>query len=651
MAMFWRCWLAVTKGTRVRAALWAGFACALWAYLPASVAHAQEVRAPASVLAAALVEPDDGLLARAYWVDPQGQATFDEARLQNYVPYRGVFNQGYNEAVHWLRLTLPASSTPLAMRITPAWLDEVTLFDPLDSGSPRTVGDLFPASANDFYGLGLSLSLSASQAPRDIWLRLKTTSAHRLDVHVMPISEIPKIQGTALMWASLYVASLLVILVMLVAAWVAQPERVLGSFLLRHFLYTFFGMAYLGLPALLVADTLSPATLDLLFSVAVIGCLPIGLAFDITLLSTYGPKRYLITALKGIAAFGVVLVLMLFLGHGRLALSLNAHVMSAAVVLVFVTAWTCKPDPSVEQLMSKRFMLAYYLLILGGVLSGLVTVLGWMQPSGWQLHILILHGLASAVVMSVMLFLRVHRQIYLGQQLSWRLSRAEQEVEQEQQRRQEQSQFLHMLTHELKTLLAVVSLALGTRGNKEKNLQLAGRAVQDMKAIIERCVQADRLGGADVEKRLESTDVVAEILFLAQNLEVLSGRLSTQLAPALHVRTDRQLLQTILGILLDNAARYGDSGYPVEVQAVAAVENDCEGVLVRVRNAPGPAGWPDTTQIFNKYYRASGAHHHSGSGLGLFLAHQLTRTLRGSLRYQPNEHQVCFELWTPNTIS
>ena len=72
-----------------------------------------------------------------------------------------------------------------------------------------------------------------------------------------------------------------------------------------------------------------------------------------------------------------------------------------------------------------------------------------------------------------------------------------------------------------------------------------------------------------------------------------------------------------------------------------------KSVLIRIDNTPGAAGHPDPRQVFKKYYRSPGAHSKTGSGLGLYLVHNVARQLGGWVRYVPNDSCVRFELWLP----
>lgn len=591
----------------------------------------------------------DHITASAYWFDPSGQASLAQAQAQDLTVYHGVLNRGYTPGAHWVRLSLSPSEGPLVLRLQPAWLDHVSVYDPLDGRGPRAVGDHLDHELNAFLGLGFSLELPGSAQARDVWLRVQTTSAHRLDAQALPANEAIEASARHLVWSSLYAATLVLMFLVLLLAWLFQRDRLLGTFLLRHAGFSWFAISYLGLPTLLWGQYLSPGFFDKAFSLATLTALPLGIWFDITFLSSYRPHRLLRALLPLLGLVGVGLVLAFKLGQESEALQWNVHLIALTSLAVLAAALSSRPDPSVEQLMPKRFMVGYYLLIASGLLSGLVGVLGWTQPGGWGLYVLILHGLASSLVMMVMLFVRNSRQLAQSRHIAWQLQQAQTNLGQEQRRREEQSQFMHMLMHELKTPLSIVAMALGTRENKAHNLQLAGRAVQDMKAVIERCVQADRLGEQVQSPRMEPLDLGQALLRLSQTMPGLVPRLQLHSHGDLALRTDAQLLQTVLSNLLDNALRYGDTHTPVAVDVQPEFRQGREGVCVRVSNTPGLAGWPEPDKLFTKYYRANGAHRESGTGLGLFLARQLATTLGATLSYLPTDTLVRFELWIPRT--
>jgi len=596
------------------------------------------------------------IVASAWWEDLSGQASVQEAQAQRYTPYQGLFNRGYTNSAHWIRLTLAASDTPIGLRLNPTWVDEITVYDPAQPGVQLTAGDRPPQGLQGAEQiLGYSFVLPGSAEPRELLLRLRSTSAHRLLVQALPAPELPAAHTRAIVWTSLYSAVLLLMLLALVSVWWVQRERVLGVYLVRHCLYTFYALSYLGLPALLLpAGALPTGLLDTTFSMSVAATLPIGLWFDITLLSTYSPQRHLLALLKVLAWAGLASVALLLTGQARVAMQLTVHGLMLSSLLVFVCALSTRPQATVERLMPKKVMLAYYALILSSLLLGLVGVVGWKPAQTWSHYLLILHGLGSGLVMTVILFVRGQRQYRHSQQMSWQLQKTQQEMELEQRRRQEQSQFLHMLMHELKTPLSVVSLALGTKTNRQENLEHASRAIQDMKAIIERCVQADQVGQLTLVQHRQAVDVPALIREMGQHIPGLSERLRISAAPDLvQQNADAQLLRIILTNLLDNAARYSDPltlvTVLVQVQKRQNQSSLQTGLCVRVCNTPGMAGWPDEQKLFEKYYRAVGAQRDSGSGLGLFLSRQLAQSLGGSLDYAPSSQQVEFVLWIPQT--
>jgi signal transduction histidine kinase len=590
------------------------------------------------------------ILERSFWEDKSATAQLLQAKSQAFAPFEGHFSRGYSASAHWVRLRLDASATPIGLRVTPPWVDELTLYDELDPGVPQRGGDRHPEGITVSPVLGYSFVLPASAFPRNIWVRLHTTSAQQLHFQAMPADELHAAETRAIVWVSLYSAVLLLILLALLGAWFVQRDTVLGIYLLRHSVYLIYGVSYLGLPFFLLDGLVPGGSFHAALSLSITVLLPLGLWFDITLLKTYQPRSLLLRAAQGLCVLSLGLPILWLLGFERHAVHATVMGLMPAALLVFAMAISTRPPTLVEQLMPKRAMLFYYALILSSLFIGLLGKLGLSQPDTWSQYLLILHGLASGLVMTMILIVRGQRQYRHNQQVSWQLQKSQQEAELERRRHQEQSQFLHMLMHELKTPLSIVSLALGTQSNRQENLQHAGRAVRDMKAIIDRCVQADQLGQLSLQPKADEFDLRGVLDDFVVKIPGLLSRLRTTIPDRLPLlRSDRQLLEIVLINLLDNGSRYSDPVTPVLLDARLSRRGGRAGLEVCISNTPGFAGWPDSERVFGKYYRSSSAQSQSGSGLGLFLSRELVQTLGGSLDYAPSERLVRFVLWIPLT--
>ena len=73
-----------------------------------------------------------------------------------------------------------------------------------------------------------------------------------------------------------------------------------------------------------------------------------------------------------------------------------------------------------------------------------------------------------------------------------------------------------------------------------------------------------------------------------------------------------------------------------------------KGVNLLVTNQVGPLGKPDPERVFKKYYRNTSATKISGSGLGLFLVHELVGIMGGTIAYLPEENAITFVVWIPS---
>lgn len=594
-----------------------------------------------------LAQPNDLVIQRGLWIDTGAQATFDEARQQNYTPFQAVLSRGYSDAAHWVRLTIAASDQPLGLRITPAWLDSITLYDPAHSDTPVTVGDRHAARRNALPGLGLSFELPPNPNPRDVWLRLQTTSTHWLNAEVLPMAQVPQTSSRQIIWSALYAALLLLILFVLLVIWWGQRDRVLGAYLMRHALFTWYGAAYLGLPTLMFSDWMSAAVLDQAFSFSAVMLLPLSVRFDLAFLSSYRPRKIWLRLLALIGWLGIGVVLVLLTGHTRLALQLNAYALMLGMTVLFLTALSCPSTTTAEQIMPKRVMVAYYALIFSSLLIGLVNVLGWLEPKAWSLYTLNVHGLISGLMMTAILFVRAQRLARQSQQVSWQLQKSQQDMELEQHRREEQTRFLHMLTHELKTPLGVARMSLGASRMIGPQRERIERALTNINAIVDRCRITDQLEHQQLLPKTTPcslTTVVDECIAASTAPE----RVKVSARQPARVQSDAQLLSICLANLIDNALKYSAPETMVDIRIESATSHSgMAGVQVCVRNVAGAAGLPDAAQVFAKYYRSPGALSKSGSGLGLYLTHSIAELLGARLSYQTNADQVEFVLWMP----
>lgn len=594
------------------------------------------------------------VLAQAVWEDASAQADLSVARQQAYQSFDGILSRGFSDSALWVRLTLAANNQPLVLRITPVWLDQLTLHDPASKTPPgpaRSAGDLHPPQDNAFPGMGYTFDLPASAAPRQVWLRLQTTSVQLMNIKALTEAQATQQGAWQTLGAGVYACVLLLLWVALSCVWWLQPDPILGRYLLRHLAFTLYGASYLGLPALLLSDWLPPTFFDQAFSLSAIVIVYLSVRFDAAFLASFNASVRLLRLLKGVGWVSLALALLYLSGQRGLALQLNAANLMLGILILMPLALSARPSSDAEQVVPRRVMLAYYAIVCSSVLVGLVNLLGWVPANEWSLYALILHGFVTGVLASALLMVRAQRMARQHQQLGWKLQQAQDQMQAEQRHREEQSRFLHMLMHELKTPLSVVTLAVGAKNHSEKNLTLAQGAITDMKTILERCVQADQLshqGRLALAPQLEELDLPALMDQLSQSTQRLSDRFELSLQPGLPVlRTDAQLLKIILNNLLDNAARYSDPLTPVEAFVSPAQRQDKPGLALRLRNTPGLAGWPDAEQLFAKYWRASGAQRDSGSGLGLYLSRQLADSLGACLDYAPTATHVEFILWIP----
>ena len=602
----------------------------------------------------------DYVSARAYWTDTTASASLEQAQAQRFTPFQNILSKGFSTSVQWIRLTIApadaASGDQLVLRLRPVFLDEIALFDPADPNShpqPRLTGDWTPPQASEFESIHHTFVIPAQSVPRYVWLRLRSTSSQLLQVEAMPVREMQRSdQRLGLVYCAL-LALILAFLAWVFLAWLRDRDPLLGTFVLRQSVLLIYTACYLGYHRLLLADVVAPQTQDALYSWMVFFTTALSVVFEYRFLREYALARWAHACFWALQIISALLMVAMLFGQTRIALMVNAAVIASSLVLFLVVSMLLRPM-SVHQQAPAAYQLppsvvqAYYLVIFLLLALSVLPSLGLLTATGLALYGVLLYGVASGGLMTSLLIVRAEKLDQLRHEVSNSLAISRAQLATEKQRRHDQTQLLSMLMHELKTPLSIIDLAVTTRSNDERTAGYVTRAVDNIKAILDRCIQTDRMVEREFTLKPQPMDLAAQLQQCLDGRKEGVTRFALQVTGACPVTSDLQCVGIIINNVLDNAIKHGDPLAPVALQLAPRTHADGRaGFQLTLANRPGMSGWPDPHNVFSKYYRSSAAQKVSGTGLGLYLAHNLAALLRGELRYAPDDHTIRFELWIP----
>ena len=585
---------------------------------------------------------------RAWLEDKSGTLSLSQIKGQEFRPFGEVLGGGIGRGAIWVRLVVQPglSDQPVVLRIRPAYLDQVELFDPLTpAGVRRVTGDLFPTSDDEFRSFNLGFLLAPSDQARTVYLRIVSTSARFFNVGAFSASALANEERRIQTFSGVYLGISTVFLLWALIAWLIGRDQVLFAFAFAQAFAVIQGFFIFGFGRYLLGGAISPQLLSDLLTFSVLGSLGSALWFYIRFLKEFSPPKiglYCLQLFMGLAALGMLL---LFSGYPRTAVQIIWLTVTAAPVVTFLTALFAKGWANPNQrkdLLPKWMLLTYFgasLLIIGlTVISGL----GIIQGSAFTIYGGMTNGLVSGALAVTFLQYRYSLNEKKQALLSTELALSQQLARQESKTREERERLMAMLAHELKNPLAAIQMALSAKlPDHEAHII---RAVSDMSSIIERSVLVERFEGDNVG--------VASVQFLVRDKAVAlikdlvePSAVNLRCESAAALTTDEQLFRIVLVNLLENACKYRAQGSFVDCH-IRDTDKPL-GILITVSNQPGPAGFPDAEKVFSKYYRSPMAHRQSGTGLGLYLVKGLASQLGGDIRYEPSEDKVSFSLWLP----
>lgn len=590
----------------------------------------------------------DLILEQAYLEDASNAMTWQQVQQQTPTSYSGLFSKGYSASTFWLRLKIagvadPAAVGKLIVRLEPTYVDEVQLFDPLEpTRSKRFVGDRHDQREAEYRSLVFNFVVPSSEAPRYVWLRLKTTSTNLLLVRVLKINDEQGLDQKYQTITSMAFALVFIYFLWGLVTWLVHRDALLGIFSVKQGVSVAYMAAYVGYFRLFLGELVAPVYLDYLTSALVISATFTAVYFHYAFLKEYIIKPFWRKVFWALLLATPLEMLLILAGRLSSALTLNMLVVLIAsplmlFMVLFGIDWQRLGDrPS---LLPKRLLVGFYWLFCAVTALTALPSLGFKAISNYAPHFVLMHGFLTGTLMVVLLHFRVKR-VQEEQHLAVRL--AQHEAQQQKQQREADGSFIEMLTHEFRTSLSVIRMAIGSGAMSKKQRSYADNAILSMDQVIERCQQVQKLADGQLSPQQDEVNLPALLKeWVAQSAQ--AERIQLDLIDLPRLSSDEKLLKIVIGNLLDNALKYSLKGSTVRL----ALTQQHGQISLDVSNEAGPAGWPDPNKVFQKYYRNEKAHGFIGSGLGLYIIKNTVTLMGGDLRYKPTDELVKFELWLP----
>lgn len=588
----------------------------------------------------------DLVVQRSYLEDPGGVMSFENVQhTQGWQPFAGSLplrNKGYP---FWVRLRVRAAAAgDWVLRVQPSMLQDIQIFQREPNGTwvMQRLGSHHAYQDRERSELVPSVRYRAPSGEGVVFIRVQSATAVAA-FSVISVQESREMDMRTHVLISLYVGFGLVLMCISLLSWWATGQRLWGvsaGFDLATFLLVLLQMGVVGKYLLPYSKNFLSEVI--LFANSLHTALACVLFFG--LLRLFKASIWCTWVYAACILMLPVLWLLIGSGLGAQAMALNNMEVLLLSLWGGVAVWFVPiPDRLLNVLLkTMNTCLAGYLILW--LYPVLIPFEGWFNLS---LYPAVPSNFFTMVGTLIILARHTQLDIQRRNALESQKQEADLALVYEKQRHAETNSFLSMALHELKTPLSLLRVAVQHlqrnphTKHEEQTDRLAKmqRAVDNIDAILERCVAVDHLEQGSLAVQLEDIDLTAVLAeCVAQTQEAERIRWSSPAAIAIFA--DGVLLSLMVRNLLDNALRYGDASTPVTLQ----VRVNDTAVVISVCNAPGRGGWPNPEKLFQKYYRAPSALFCSGTGLGLYWVAQVAQQMQAAVRYVPDPQNVVFEL-------
>ena len=220
------------------------------------------------------------------------------------------------------------------------------------------------------------------------------------------------------------------------------------------------------------------------------------------------------------------------------------------------------------------------------------------------------------------------------------LSKIARDITERKQNETRKSDFIGMVSHELKTPLTSLSAILQVAATRLKDaddpflsgaMQKANVQVKRMTTMINGFLNVSRLESAKIlidKESFQLEALVSEVIDETR-LTVTSHQINFIPCPPVNIMADRDKISSVISNLIGNAVKYSPNGTVIEIKCVI----DGDKVVVSVKDDGMGIKPKDIKNIFDRYYRVHSDHskHISGFGIGLYLSAEIIHLHDGQI--------------------
>ena len=216
----------------------------------------------------------------------------------------------------------------------------------------------------------------------------------------------------------------------------------------------------------------------------------------------------------------------------------------------------------------------------------------------------------------------------------------------------QQEQFLSDASHELKTPLTVILssadlLAESAPAEEQTYVENIRAESRRMKKLVEEMLtlfRAESVRRETAFSEVDLSDVVTDAALRFEPVVFESGRrLLYTIDEGLQVSGDRDALERLTGILLDNAVKYAPQGTDIRLTLTHQDRTAC----LAVENGGDPIPPEVAAHLFDRFYRADSSRTGTGFGLGLAIARAIVQNHRGNIICRSQEGLNRFSVTLP----